>query len=125
MALPFDSQKLDRLLAEANVDLVLAVSKHNVQYLLGGYRFFFFAHADAIGTGRYLPIVGYFPGKVELGFYVGAGNEGWGLEVSDLDSERRYPFLDECRFCGQGGRIYSQIGTPLSAHCGRVVVHSC
>jgi Xaa-Pro aminopeptidase len=81
MTPPFDSQKLDRLLAEANVDLVLAVSKHNVQYLLGGYRFFFFAHADAIGTGRYLPIVGYFPGKVELGFYVGAGNEGWGLEV--------------------------------------------
>ena len=84
MTPPFDSQKLDRLLAEANVDLVLAVSKHNVQYLLGGYRFFFFAHADAIGTGRYLPIVGYFPGKVELGFYVGAGNEGWGLEVSPI-----------------------------------------
>jgi hypothetical protein len=41
----------------------------------------FFAHADSIGTGRYLPNVGYFPGKVELDFYVGAGNEGWGLEV--------------------------------------------
>jgi Xaa-Pro aminopeptidase len=81
MTPPFDSQKLDRLLGEANVDLVLAVSKHNVQYLLGGYRYFFFAHADAIGTGRYLPIVGYFPSEVELDFYVGAGNEGWGLEV--------------------------------------------
>ena len=81
MTPPFDLQKLDRLLAEADIDLVLAVSKPNVQYLLGGYRYFFFAHADAIGTGRYLPIVGYFPSKVELGFYVGAGNEGWGLEV--------------------------------------------
>jgi hypothetical protein len=35
MTTPFDSPKLDRLLAETNVDLVLAVSKHTVQYLLG------------------------------------------------------------------------------------------
>jgi Xaa-Pro aminopeptidase len=81
MILPFDAPKLDRLLEEAGVDLLLAVTKHNVQYLLGGYRYFFFAHADAIGTGRYLPIVGYFPGRPELAFYVGAGNEAWGLEV--------------------------------------------
>lgn len=78
---PFDTSKLDRLLDEAGVDLLLAVTKHNVQYLLGGYRYFFFAHADAIGTGRYLPIVGYFRGRPERAFYVGAGNEAWGLEV--------------------------------------------
>jgi Xaa-Pro aminopeptidase len=78
---PFDTPKLDRLLDEAGVDLLLAVTKHNVQYLLGGYRYFFFAHADAIGTGRYLPIVGYFRGRPERAFYVGAGNEAWGLEV--------------------------------------------
>jgi hypothetical protein len=48
-----------------------------VQYLLGGYRYFFFAHADAIGTGHYLPIVGYFRGRPERAFYVGAGNEAW------------------------------------------------
>lgn len=81
MTLPFDAPKLDRLLEEAGVDLLLAVTKHNVQYLLGGYRFFFFDHADAIATGRYLPIVGYFPKKPEMAFYVGAGNEAWGLEV--------------------------------------------
>ena len=78
---PFDTEKLDRLLDEAGVDLLLAVTKHNVQYLLGGYRYFFFAHADAIGTGRYLPIVGYFRGRPERAFYVGGGNEAWGLEV--------------------------------------------
>jgi Xaa-Pro aminopeptidase len=78
---PFDTPKLDRLLDEAGVDLLLAVTKYNVQYLLGGYRYFFFAHADAIGTGRYLPVVGYFRGRPELAFYVGAGNEAWGLEV--------------------------------------------
>jgi Xaa-Pro aminopeptidase len=81
---PFDSQKLDRLLDEAGVDLLLAVTKHNVQYLLGGYRYFFFEHADAIGTGRYLPIVGYFRGRPERAFYVGGGNEAWGLEVFPL-----------------------------------------
>jgi Xaa-Pro aminopeptidase len=81
MTPPFDAQKLDRLLEENGVDLLLAVTKHNVQYLLGGYRYFFFAHADAIGTGRYLPIVGYVRGRPERAFYVGAGNEAWGLEV--------------------------------------------
>jgi Xaa-Pro aminopeptidase len=81
MTPPFDNQKLDRLLEEGGVDLLLAVSKHNVQYLLGGYRYFFFAHADAIGTGRYLPVAGYFRERPELAFYVGAGNEAWGLEV--------------------------------------------
>src|SRR3984893_6814704 len=80
MTPPFDNQKLDRLLEEGGVDLLLAVSKHNVQYLLGGYRYFFFAHADAIGTGRYLPVAGYFRERPELAFYVGAGNEAWGLE---------------------------------------------
>jgi Xaa-Pro aminopeptidase len=81
MTPPFDSSKLDRLLHEAGVDLLLIVSKHNVQYLLGGYRYFFFAHGDAFATGRYLPILGYFPNKLDLGFYIGAGNEAWGLEV--------------------------------------------
>jgi Xaa-Pro aminopeptidase len=81
MTPPFDAKKLDRLLDEKGVDLLLAVTKHNVQYLLGGYRYFFFAHADAIATGRYLPIVGYVRGRPERAFYVGAGNEAWGLEV--------------------------------------------
>jgi Xaa-Pro aminopeptidase len=81
MTPPFDAKKLDRLLEETGIDLVLAVTKHNVQYLLGGYRYFFFEHADAIGTGRYLPVVGYFRGRPELAFYVGAGNEAWGLDV--------------------------------------------
>src|SRR5260370_16239705 len=81
MTPPFDAKKLDRLLDETGIDLVLAVTKHNVQYLLGGYRYFFFEHADAIATGRSLPVVGYFRGRPELAFYVGAGNEAWGLDV--------------------------------------------
>lgn len=122
MNLPFDSQKLDRALGEFDVDLVLCVSKHNVQYVLGGYRYFFFAHADAIGTGRYLPIVGYFPGATDLAFYVGAGNEGWGLEVfpvwvpntitqswTSIDSAIR-----AAEFVNKSGRSCRRIAVELS-----------
>lgn len=55
----------------AGVDLVLATTKHNVQYLLGGYRFFFFAQMDAIGLSRYIPMVGYPRGSPESAFYIG------------------------------------------------------
>ena len=42
LAVPFDHHRLDRLMDEENIDLLLATSKHNVQYLLGGHRAFFF-----------------------------------------------------------------------------------
>ncbi|KIZ46788.1 hypothetical protein OO17_06205, partial [Rhodopseudomonas palustris] len=46
---PFDTGKLDRLMDEAGIDVIVATSRHNVQYLLGGYRFFFFDVMEAIG----------------------------------------------------------------------------
>ena len=49
-SLPFDSARLDDLLDEAGIDAVVISSKHNIQYLFGGYRFFFFDHFDAIGV---------------------------------------------------------------------------
>src|ERR1700741_2302496 len=66
VATPFDSTRLDRLMEEAGIDVLLATSKHNVQYLLGGHRAFFFDYMDAMGLSRYLPIVLYpkgAPGK--------------------------------------------------------------
>jgi hypothetical protein len=33
--IPFDVHHLDRLLDEAGIDVLVATSKHNVQYLLG------------------------------------------------------------------------------------------
>ena len=47
--IPFDAAKLDALMDDAGIDLLLVTSKHNVQYLLGGYRFFFFDYMDALG----------------------------------------------------------------------------
>jgi Xaa-Pro aminopeptidase len=79
--LPFSTAKLDALLDEFGADALLASSKHNVQYLLGGYRYFFFEHSAAIGLGHYLPVVGYVKGREDLAFYVGGGDEGWGIEV--------------------------------------------
>ena len=50
---------------------MLATDKDTVQYLTGGYRFFFFAHKDAIGVSRYMPVLGYPKRHPENGFYVG------------------------------------------------------
>jgi Xaa-Pro aminopeptidase len=77
IGLPFDANQLDQLMADAGIDLVLATSKHNVQYLLGGYRFFFFAAMEAIGLSRYLSAVGYPRNRPASSFYVGNPMEGW------------------------------------------------
>ena len=68
---PFDTKRLDALLDEQGIDVLLATSKHNVQYLLGGYRFFFFDYMDAIGVSRYLPVLVYQKGRPENTAYIG------------------------------------------------------
>jgi Xaa-Pro aminopeptidase len=68
---PFDAGRLDRLMDAAGVDAVLACSPHNVQYLLGGYRFFMFAHGTVMGVSRYLPVLGYVRGAPEQAFFIG------------------------------------------------------
>lgn len=78
---PFSAAKLDTLLDESGIDVLLVSSKHNVQYLLGGYRYYFFEHLDTIGLGRYLPVLGYVKGRLDQAFYVGSGDEAWGIEV--------------------------------------------
>ena len=68
---PFDTALLDRLMGEAGMDMLLATSKHNVQYLLGGHRSAFFNATDAMGLGRYLPVLVYPRGAPERAAYVG------------------------------------------------------
>jgi Xaa-Pro aminopeptidase len=75
--LPFDSIRLDGLLDEAGMDAVVICSKHNIQYLMGGYRFFFFDHFDAIGVSRYLPFLVYVKGRPDQSTYVGHGMESY------------------------------------------------
>src|SRR6185436_4643331 len=63
LGIPFNHEKLDALMDEAGIDALVATSKHNIQYLLGGYRFFFFDYMDAIGVSRYLPVFVYPKGR--------------------------------------------------------------
>ena len=83
---PFNTAHLDRLLDEAGIDVLVATSKHNVQYLLGGYKFFFFEAMDAIGVSRYLPAVVYQRGKPEATGYVGNNMESY-----ERDNGRLWP----------------------------------
>ena len=69
-ALPIDAGRLDELMEAAGIDVLLATSKHNVRYLLGGYRFLFFSTMEAIGNCRYLPVLLYRRGHPELAAYV-------------------------------------------------------
>lgn len=77
---PINLARLDDLMDKAGIDVILATSKHNVSYLLGGYRFFFFDVMDAIGTSRYLPIVVYFRGRPDATAYVGNVMERYELQ---------------------------------------------
>ncbi|WP_205718643.1 Xaa-Pro peptidase family protein [Actinomadura sp. WMMA1423] len=84
MNLPFDARRLDTLMDEIGVDAVVATTRFNLQHMLGGYRYFFFANMDAIGLSRYLPALMYRRGTPEQAFYVGCGNETWGTDVFPL-----------------------------------------
>src|SRR5256885_5041515 len=83
-AIPFDAGRLDRLMDEAGIDVILATSKHNVQYLLGGHRAFFFDYMDAMGLSRYLPVVIYPKGAPAKAAYMGHRLERFQQEVRPL-----------------------------------------
>lgn len=85
-SVPFDEARLDRLLDEAGIDVLMVTSKHNVQYLLGGYRFFFFDYMDAVGESRYLPVLVYQKGRPENSAYFGAA-----LETFEKDLGKFWP----------------------------------
>jgi Xaa-Pro dipeptidase len=75
-SLPYNFGYLDDLMEQAGIDVLLATSKHNVQYLLGGYKFIFFSAMDAIGHSRYLPIIAYVRGAPDRTAYVANKMEG-------------------------------------------------
>jgi Xaa-Pro aminopeptidase len=79
---PFDTARLDRLMDEAGLDVLLATSKHNVQYLLGGHRAFFFESMDAMGLSRYLPVFVYLKGATQKAGFFGHRMENYQNEVN-------------------------------------------
>ncbi len=78
---PFDTALLGRLMDEAGIDVLVATSKHNVQYLLGGHRAFFFESMDAMGLSRYLPVFVYQKGAPQKAGFFGHRMEGFQNEV--------------------------------------------
>ena len=88
--IPFDVNHLDKLLDDAGIDVLVATSKHNVQYLLGDYKFFFFEAMDAIGVSRYLPAVVYQKGKPAAAAYVGNSMEAYEKELGKFWPQNLY-----------------------------------
>ena len=81
-AIPFDAARLDRLMDESGIDVLIATSKHNVQYLLGGHRAFFFDYMDAMGVSRYLPAVIYAKGAPDKAAFFGHRLENFQRELT-------------------------------------------
>src|SRR3984885_13398055 len=89
---PFDTERLDRLMDEAGIDLLLVTSKHNVQYLMGGHRAFFFESMDAMGLSRYLPVFVYAKGEPQKAGFFGHRMENFQNEntpfwVSEINAK--------------------------------------
>lgn len=84
LAIPFDHHRLDRLMDDAGIDVVLATSKHNAQYLAGGHRANFFDVMDATGVTRYLPVFVYPKGAPERAAYIGHRLEGFQHQAHPL-----------------------------------------
>lgn len=56
--IPFEPARLERLMAEAGMDAVLATTRHNVRYLTGGYYNHFFARTARQAATQYMAMVG-------------------------------------------------------------------
>jgi Xaa-Pro aminopeptidase len=97
--IPFDTARLDRLMDEAGMDVLIATSKHNVQYLLGGHRAFFFETMDAMGLSRYLPVLVYAKGAPDKGAYFGHRLENFQRELN--------PFWTPVQQCNNSGSLDS------------------
>jgi Xaa-Pro aminopeptidase len=95
--IPFDTARLDRLMDDAGIDVLLATSKHNVQYLLGGHRAFFFDTMDAMGLSRYLPVLVYPKGAPDKAGYFGHRLENFQRENN--------PFWTPVQQCNSSGTL--------------------
>jgi Xaa-Pro aminopeptidase len=95
--IPFDAARLDRLMEQAGMDVLIATSKHNVQYLLGGHRAFFFDYMDAMGLSRYLPVMVYAKGAPDKAAYFGHRLESFQHE--------NQPFWTPVQQCNNSGSI--------------------
>ena len=118
---PFDTDRLDRLMEEAGLEALLVTSKHSIQYLLGGYRYFFYDYMDAHGLSRYLPFFVYIKGKPGASAYVGSPMEVYEQELGKFwVSQCNFNNMTTEQYAGaavrqleQSGRMSGRIGVEL------------
>src|SRR5690348_6070274 len=116
-AVPFDTDKLDTLMEEAGIDVLLATSKHNVQYLLDAERAIFFDYMDALGVSRYLPILIYPKGAPEKAGYVGNPLEAHQRAVVPLWApEVQYKSMGSVDAINRAVEIVKKSGVPAQAY---------
>ena len=112
--IPFDTTRLDRLMEDESLDAVLVSSKHAIQYMLGGYRFFFYSHADAHGLSRYLPILIYVKGSPDEASYVGSPMEKYEQELGKFwMSEVHFTNMTVADYAGSAVRQLKRLGRPV------------
>ena len=118
-AIPFDTKKLDDLLEQAGIDVLIVTSKHNVGYLLGGYRFFFFETMDAIGLNRYLPVFIYAKGHADRSVFI--GNK---LESFEKQLNRFWTPVAETSWMTGADAMQSAVShiRKMGVACGRIGV---
>ena len=117
---PYDNAKLDRLMDEAGVDLILAHTPHNIRYLSGGYYFHFRERIAAIGPSQYLPFVGIPKGDSTRAFQVAWLRRGLPAQRDRRLDTRRHPY-ESARHRGRrpdGGRGHPASGDSPKATIG-------
>jgi Xaa-Pro aminopeptidase len=117
-ATPFDHYRLDDLLDEAGLDALAVTSKHNIHYLFGGYRFFFFDHFDAIGVSRYLPILIYVKGRLDQSTYIGHAMETYERDLGKFWT----PTLQTARTSVDAARLAADHFAKLGGSVTRIGV---
>ena len=123
--IPFDTARLDRWMDEEGIDVLIVNSKHNVQYLLGGHRAFFFDYMDAMGVSRYLPLVIYAKGAPDKAAFFGHRLENFQRENNPFwVPVQLCQFVGLARHDGEGDRSHQEGGHRLEAHRRRTRV-SC
>ncbi len=116
---PFDGKKLQGLMEEAGVDILLASTRHNVRYLTGGYYFHFHAVATRAGQSQYLPFVGVVGERIEDAFYVGRPDEEGQMRAAGLWIRER---LGAARGTRPAAEVAAQTIRRLDLARGRIGV---
>lgn len=84
MNVPFDLERLIRLMDGAGLDLVTATSRHNVRYLSGGYYYHFHENSTRMSTSQYLPVVGIVRADLKESFYIRRPDESGQMGTREL-----------------------------------------